>query len=168
MNKSIWILIIIAIFFGSVFWVVSKKQIEKMGSDITVYVKQIIYKTTIIEINGVKIDAEVAKSEKDKIKGLSGRADLSENKGMLFVFGEPGIYEMTMRGMKFPLDAIWILNDKVVDLTENIKPPELLDKPIIFKPKFDANYVIEVNQGFISKNGIRVGLPVKIDLTKIK
>lgn len=168
MSKSIWILIIIAIFFGGIFWTVSKTQIDEMGSDISFYVKSVMKKTTEVEVDGIKIEVEVAKTTEQKAKGLSGRTNLPEGKGMLFIFGTPDLYEMTMEGMKFSLDAIWILNDKVVDLTENIKFPETLDKPIIYRPKYEANYVIEVNQGFISRNGIKLGMPVKMDLTKVK
>lgn len=165
MSKSIWILIIIAIFFGGIFWTVSKTQIDEMQSDFTFYVKRVANKIVQIDINGIKIEAEVAKTTEQKVKGLAGRNNLLENKGMFFIFSEPGIYEMTMAGMKFPLDAIWILNDKVADLTENIEYPDptSLKEPIIYKPKFEANYVIEVNQGFISRNGIKLGMPVRMD-----
>ena len=170
MSKSLIILIIIAVFFGGIFWVVSKNQIDDIKSDSPFYVKKIIKKTIQIEIDEIKIEAEVAKSEKDKIKGLSGRTRLVEDKGMLFVFDEPGIYEMTMSGMKFSIDAIWILDDKVVDLTENVKYPSIvnLEEPVILKPRFEANYVLEVSKNFVVENGIEIGMPVKMDLTDIK
>ncbi len=44
------------------------------------------------EINGSKINLIIAKSDKDRLKGLSGRKSLGQDQGMLFVFEKKDKY----------------------------------------------------------------------------
>lgn len=162
MSKSVWILIFIGIFFGIIFWSLASQQIE---SEVPYYLKMAILRTTVVDIHGVKIQSEVAKSDKDKIKGLSGRESLPENKGMLFVFSQPGVYTITMKGMKFPLDIIWIKDNTVVNLTSGATVPTADNIPE-YQPITEVNYILEVNKGFIGSNNIRIGDEVKTGLSK--
>ncbi len=108
-----------------------------------------------LQIGEKEIYAEVAISIEDRIKGLSGRADLSENQGMLFVYDKPDIYSFWMKDMNFPIDIIWIDQDyKIVDIAENISPDSF---PQTFQPLKPAQYILEVNAGFSARNGIEIG-----------
>jgi uncharacterized membrane protein (UPF0127 family) len=66
-----------------------------------------------------------------------------------------------MKDMLFPLDIIWIKDDKIVNLSRNLSPS---DNP---QNQTDSvwlvNFVLEVNAGFIDNNDIKVGDEVKID-----
>lgn len=62
--------------------------------------------------------------------------------------------------MNFPLDFIWINNDKIVDISENIQAPAkgTLDADLEkIVPKASVDTVLEVNAGFVSANGIKIG-----------
>lgn len=122
--------------------------------------------TTNVEVGGVKVKAEVVKSQAEIQKGLSGRESLGEGKGMLFAFEDPGRYSFWMKNMKFPLDFIWILDNKVVDLDLNVPIATNGQKPSEYMPLSEVNYVLEVNAGFIESHGIKPGDPVKIKLDK--
>ena len=61
-----------------------------------------------VVIKNVVIQAEVVSRLADLRQGLSGRASLPTDHGMLFVFSKSDIYEFWMKDMKFPLDIIWI------------------------------------------------------------
>lgn len=108
-----------------------------------------------VTLGGMKIKAEVALSPKDQEKGLSGRNGLKEDEGMLFVFNDPGKYDFWMKDMKFPIDIIWISEDKkIIDITKNILPESY---PAVFKPASSARYVLEVNAGFSDTSEIKIG-----------
>lgn len=105
-----------------------------------------------IEINGIKIKAEVPENYS---QGLSGRKFLPEQEGMIFIFEEPDYYSFWMKDMNFEIDIIWIdKNKKIVDLSKNISPETW---PNYFQPEREVKYVLEVTGGFVKSNEIKVG-----------
>ncbi|MFQ5656213.1 MAG: DUF192 domain-containing protein [Candidatus Methylomirabilales bacterium] len=114
----------------------------------------------------VVVRIEVARTETEKIRGLSGRERLALGEGMLFVYEEPARPAMWMRGMRFPLDILWIRNGRVVDLVTGVVPPLPGEVPRIFSPREEAQYVLEVPAGFVVRYGIALGDPVRIVLEK--
>ncbi len=107
---------------------------------------------------------ELAVTDEEQIKGLSGRESLEDNKGMLFVMEREGIHSFWMKDMLFSLDIIWISNNgTVVDL---IKDADLCNGPICLPiiPDAKAKYVLEVNSGFSEAAGLNRGdiLDIKI------
>ncbi|MEX1014316.1 MAG: DUF192 domain-containing protein [Candidatus Paceibacterota bacterium] len=75
-----------------------------------------------IKINEQIIIAEVVSKEADIRKGLSGRESIGINEGMLFLFDEASIKTFWMKDMNFPIDIVWIRDNKVVGIEENVKP----------------------------------------------
>ena len=114
---------------------------------------------TSIQIGNVLVKAEIADTSSKRNKGLGGRDSLASDSGMLFVFDKVDRHNFWMKGMKIPLDFIWILDDKVVDITENVPPqvgqPDNALK--IYSSKTETNKMLEVNAGFISVSNIKVG-----------
>jgi uncharacterized membrane protein (UPF0127 family) len=110
-----------------------------------------------IVIDNQRIYVEVADSPEEKKQGLSDREFLAENKGMLFVYSEPGNYSFWMKGMKFDLDFVFINDQKVIDLKENVPFPKEGEEPQIIKSEVEFNQVLEINQGMIEELGIEVG-----------
>ena len=91
-------------------------------------------------------------------KGLSGRISMPEHAGMLFVFPEEDIRTFWMKGMRFPLDFIWIGNDcKVVDLTENVVVDTNQEELNIYNSSQPAEFNFEVNAGEIRLSNIQIG-----------
>ncbi|MDP3733091.1 MAG: DUF192 domain-containing protein [Candidatus Daviesbacteria bacterium] len=119
-----------------------------------------------IEINDARIKAEVVNSQAKRKQGLSGRAALASDEGMLFVFEESGKHPFWMKGLNFALDFIWINGDKIVDITENIQPPVQGQKDEslpIYESKEDANKILEVSAQTAQRLNIKVGDTVKIE-----
>jgi len=113
-------------------------------------------------IDGHTINVEVSVTEAEKEKGLGYRSSLAPNAGMLFVYQTKDRYGYWMKGMEFPLDYIWILDNTVVDLSPNIPAPATPDQqPVSLAPKTAVNKVLEVNAGLIAKDGIKIGDTVK-------
>lgn len=113
-----------------------------------------------VRINEVLLNVEVADSAGRRAQGLSGRESLASDSGMLFVFPESKKYQFWMKGMKFPLDLIFIRNGKVVDLLANVSPPasgQAESSLTIYEPVVQVDMLLETNAGFIEANRIRIG-----------
>lgn len=112
------------------------------------------------EVGDKKINLILAKSDKDRMKGLSGRSNLPEDQGMLFLFEKKGEYGFWMRDMKFSIDIIYIDDNTVVYLIENV--PAVVQAPnlIVYTPDAPANRVLELNAGGAKKYGIKKGTKI--------
>lgn len=112
---------------------------------------------TVVLKSGEKkysVTAEIARTESERAKGLSGRASLSKEDGMLFIFPEEGLEKFWMKDTSFPLDLIYMNKDqKVVDIVTYAVPYDLK----LLESKEPFMYVLEVNAGFVKDKNIGVG-----------
>lgn len=117
-----------------------------------------------IYINDVRIDVEIARTLRERERGLMYREELAESQGMLFVYHIEDIYPFWMKNMQFSLDMIWISGDNVVvDIKADVPPcRESCD---LIMPAGKARYVLEVNSGFCQRHAIKIG--DKVDLSRI-
>lgn len=116
-----------------------------------------------IIVNNKKIIIELADSEAEKIKGLSKRAELKSNEGMLFVYNDYKIRNFWMKDMLFPIDIVWIKDNKIIGIEKNLQP-ETGDNLKIYKSPIPVNYVLEINSGFCDQNNIKDGDYLNINL----
>ena len=117
-----------------------------------------------IKIGDQIIVAEVVKSKTDKEKGLSGRGTIGVNEGMLFLFDKEGSYGFWMKGMKFPIDIIWIWDDEIVGFEENIDPQiGAIEADLKFYyPPEPVDKVLELKAGRVGSLRAGIGDAVKI------
>lgn len=118
-----------------------------------------------LQIGNVKINAEIADDANERKKGLSNRDILPEDAGMLFVFQTPDRVIFWMKGLKFPLDLIWIRENRVVDIIRNATVPESDqsdDQLPRYMPNQPVDMALEVNAGFVDKYNIKVGDSLEI------
>lgn len=105
--------------------------------------------------NKCLLNYDLAQSPEEQAKGLSGRASLSDDKGLMFIFVHSGTQCFWMKDMNFPIDIIWMSSNKEVQhIEENVSPSTY---PNAFCPKVDAQYVLEVSAGVASKLNISPG-----------
>jgi len=120
------------------------------------------YETKTIQIGDRKLKADVADTMMKRARGLSGRKALGLGKCMLFIFPYKAIYPIWMRGMKFPIDIIWLDEKKhITDFRTDLKPAH---GPLVFKTyshEGSAKYAIELPAGFIKKNRVKANSKVK-------
>ena len=119
-----------------------------------------------LTVNGNTLKVEIAESKDARNKGLSGRDSLATDSGMLFIFDKADKYPFWMKGLKFPLDFIWIRNNIVVDFLQNIKQPEPNQQDstlTVYAPKIPVDMVLEVNAGIIDRFGIKEGDVIRIE-----
>lgn len=119
-----------------------------------------------LKIGNKSINVVVANNADARSKGLGGVTSMPSDQGMLFVFESKKITpSFWMKGMKIPLDIIWISDGRVSQINTNVMPPaaNTPDSSLtIYTPTYPIDYVLEVNGGFSTNNNIRVGDLVEI------
>lgn len=119
-------------------------------------------KTTKVTMGNHTFSVSVARTEKEKQIGLSERKSLAKNDGMLFLFDQPDYYAFWMKNMDFPIDIVYVDNNKVVYIVKDAKPVSSGNLPI-FQPNQKANEVLEINAGLSNQYNIKQGTSVKTE-----
>lgn len=121
-------------------------------------------KSKTATINDQKFNIVVAKTPQEKETGLSGKDSLPQGDGMLFPFDQPDYYSFWMKNMKFPIDILYINDNKIVTIIEDAQPPKSKDEVLpIYKPDEPADSVLEINAGLSKKYNIKKGDTVKLE-----
>lgn len=114
--------------------------------------------TSTTTVKGKTFDVIVVKKKEDLEIGLSKTNKLDENKGMLFIFDNKAQHAFWMKDMKFSIDIVFINDDKIAEIIENIPSPTDKNSILpIYKPRENANKVLEINAGLVKKYNIKVG-----------
>lgn len=115
--------------------------------------------TTTVMLGGHPLYVQVADNAYRHHRGLSGRESLAPYDGMLFIFPFAKPYAFVMRGMKFPLDIIWLNQGVVVDIAPNLPPEDGVPEEQLksYLPRKAATMVLEVPAGWTEKKGIKIG-----------
>lgn len=122
-------------------------------------------KSAFVTINNKTFNVDVAETEDQKGKGLSIYKNIPENKGMVFLFSKQDYYNFWMKDMKFPIDIIYIRENKIVEIFENVLPPNSPDEKLeIVRPKEKADRVLEINANLSNKYNFRKGDVVNFNI----
>jgi uncharacterized protein len=112
------------------------------------------------DFGGVQIAIEYAQTPEEREQGLSGRSEVPDNYGMLFVFEEPGEYAFWMKDMLIPIDIFWLDAEyRVISIKENALPEKY---PESYSPRAPALYVLETRAGFAAEHAITVGTTLSV------
>lgn len=111
----------------------------------------------VISLGSCNIDVEIVSTEELMKKGLSNRDSLCENCGMLFVFDKEEHHFFWMKDMRFPIDIIWLRNNKVVDISQDISHKSKSSHSS--KEKVDK--VLELNANAVTRCEIEIGDKLK-------
>jgi uncharacterized membrane protein (UPF0127 family) len=102
----------------------------------------------------------IASDEHSREVGLMHQ-DITNSTAELFVFPSPGTYAFWMSGVNSSLDVIWLSMDgevgHVVYIARNVPPCPSSPLCPDYSPPSPASWVLEVQGGFSSLNGINVG-----------
>ena len=115
-----------------------------------------------LEVGDTTIQVLVAKSMYQQYRGLGKRDTIEPYDGMIFPFLLYGRQAIVMRDMRFPLDIIWMRDGVVVDLAQDVAvEPETREGGfIIYRPRADANTVLELPAGRARELGITIGTEI--------
>lgn len=117
----------------------------------------------VIFISNKQYIVEEAKTEEERKEGLKTHTELKEDSGMLFYMpDEKQQYTFTMKGMKIPIDVIFInQDDEVVAVYENCQPDQedITNTTEHMEDSDYIAYVLEVNPN----SGIKIGDSLDFD-----
>lgn len=118
-----------------------------------------------VRIGALSVQAEVPEGDAFS-RGLGGYGSLPDNRGMLFVFQQPGLYGFWMKDMLISIDIIWISAENQVVHVETAQPePGVPDSQLtVYRPGAPSLYVLEVRAGLAAEKGVQVGDEAQIEL----
>lgn len=114
---------------------------------------------SVVEIGDTVVKVELALSDTEKARGLSGRASLKEDEGMLFVFSNTTRHPFWMKDMLIPIDMIWIDEAGIVVYIAHEAQPD--SYPALFGSSVESKYVLEVAAGFAKRHQVEIGTKVQ-------
>jgi len=125
---------------------------------------KVLERKVVAEINNQVIVASVAKTPLERQEGLAGKSSLTADEGMLFFFEKPDFYGFWMRGVKFPIDIVWILGNRIAGVVPNVLPPEEASSNAlpIYYPLVRVNKVLELQAGRAARLRAHIGDLVEI------
>lgn len=149
-----------------------KKQIKKIGKWFIIGFfgaalflfawNRLYWPKATLEIGNTTIRVLVAKSMYQQYRGLGKRDTIEPYDGMIFPFLLYGRQGIVMRDMRFPLDIVWMRDGVVVDLAQNValEPGAKEGEFMIYRPRADANTVLELSAGRAAELGITIGTEI--------
>lgn len=111
--------------------------------------------TTKLFVGTNEITAEIAATPIQVQTGMMWRTNLGEMEGMLFVFGRAQPVSFYMRNTLVPLTCAYIDPEGVILELHDMKP---LDEKSIPSKSHQVQYVLEMNQGWFEKHGVKPGM----------
>ena len=109
--------------------------------------------TQVIRINQWEITVETADTLESQEKGLMGRENLDENRGMLFVYERDAKKSFWMKNTTIPLSIAYIAADGTIREIYDMEP--LSTRTV--DSRYSVRYALEVNQGAFERHGIKAG-----------
>lgn len=107
-----------------------------------------------------RVSAAVADDPAERYTGLSETESLGPDEGMLFVYEETGDRTFVMRDMDFPLDMVFVHGNGTIT---RIHHAPVEDDPLKTRYTGRARWVLEVNRGWTTDHGVRVGDEIQFE-----
>ena len=119
--------------------------------------------TPKVKIGETVFSVELALTSREKERGLGYRKGMKDMHGMLFVYDHKEKFPFWMKGMRFPLDFVWIDGNTIVDLTKNVPVEPIVNNEYLtsYAPKVPVDKILELNAGTIDRYGIVIGQTVE-------
>lgn len=123
------------------------------------------YETTTVTITDdttnvtkATLDARQAETLTQKYVGLGHTDSLSDDDGMLFTFNSSQQRTISMRGMSFPLDIIYIGEDgRITKITSADNPEGVVEAFTYESVSGNGVAVLEVRRGWAEKHNVTEG-----------
>jgi uncharacterized membrane protein (UPF0127 family) len=85
--------------------------------------------------------------DEDRAMGLMFRPSLPADRGLLFVFDDVDFHGIWMKNCRFPIDIVWLDEERRVVHVAEAVPPCKADPCPVYTPMKKAAYVVEINAG---------------------
>jgi uncharacterized membrane protein (UPF0127 family) len=104
------------------------------------------------------LQVEVMVKDEDRAMGLMFRPSLPLDRGMLFIFdGPPGFHTIWMKNCRFPIDIVWLDEERRVVHVAERTPPCKGEPCPVYEPLRRAAYVLELNAGQARREKVVLG-----------
>ena len=114
--------------------------------------------------SGKVLQAEVMVSDEDRAMGLMFRPSLPLDRGMIFRFATADFHGIWMKNCKFPIDILWLDEQKQVVHDAEAVPPCKAEPCPVYSSMRRAAYVIELNAGQARREKAVLGATVGFTL----
>jgi uncharacterized membrane protein (UPF0127 family) len=148
--------------------IVGVAGIVSLPSEITIDANSNFLMGTV-QLDDKILQVYIADTDPRRMRGLMFETEsfLADDKGMLFVFDEPGNRSMWMKNMQFHLDIIWFNeNGNVVSIQKNvppcITPVEVMSCKSVGVSADNTKYVLELISGYVDQHSITEDSHLKI------
>jgi uncharacterized membrane protein (UPF0127 family) len=102
-----------------------------------------------VRLGSKTFKAQVSDTDAERAKGLGGKTCIGDNQTMLFTFDKADTYCFWMKDMRFPIDIVWLDNNKrVIHVAPKVSPTTY---PENFCPDSPSMYVLELKAGMLSQ-----------------
>jgi uncharacterized membrane protein (UPF0127 family) len=119
---------------------------------------EVVFEKKKIRIGQLKIDVELAKTNEQQQRGLMYRKSLKDNDGMLFVFDREDYRTFWMKNTWIDLSIGYFDKNRILKEIIDMKATSSLEvAPPSYPNRFPAQYALEMNKGWFSKNKIKIG-----------
>ena len=129
------------------------------------------FDTTALHIDAARgardISVEIATTAGQSERGLGYRDALASDAGMIFDLHATTRPTFWMKGMRIPLDMVWIGDDKrIASVNADVPPqPGIPDAQLRrYAPDVPVRYVLELNAGEAGRLGITPGVQLSFTL----
>jgi uncharacterized membrane protein (UPF0127 family) len=123
------------------------------------YEEEVEPNTVKLTMGGVPVTLEIARTNREKARGLMFRKKLPPDRGMIFIYEAPKIMSFYMRDTYIPLSIAFLRSDGKIINIEGMRP--LVEEPSTMS-KGMGRYAIEMNQGWFEAHGIREGDTIEL------
>lgn len=116
--------------------------------------------------SGRVFQAELMVADEDRARGLMFRPSLPARRALLFVFDSLDFHSIWMKNCRFPIDIVWLDEERrVVHVTPRV-PPCRADPCPSYQPMRKAAYVVEMNAGGALREKMVLGASVDFTLPR--
>ena len=121
--------------------------------------EKILFEQATLQLEGIRLKVEVAKSRTQQARGLMYRHQMGENEGMLFVYDTEEPLSFWMKNTFLPLSIGFFDRHRVLTETFDMIPvkSEMQTDIPTYRSTKPALYALEVNQGWFARHKIKPG-----------
>jgi uncharacterized membrane protein (UPF0127 family) len=101
----------------------------------------------------VTITAEIARTERERERGLMFRKEIKDGEGMFFIFEKDQLLSFWMKNTLVPLSIAYISRDGVILEIRDLEPGNL--RPVVSGRS--CRYALEVPRGWFDREGLGPG-----------
>jgi uncharacterized membrane protein (UPF0127 family) len=116
--------------------------------------------------SGTVLQTEVMIKDPERQLGLMFRPSLARVRAMLFIFETMDFHGIWMKNCKFPIDIVWLDEQRrVVHVAESV-PPCKADPCPVYEPMQRAAYVVEMNAKQARQEQVALGATLDFTLPR--